>query len=343
MPSLIDIRRRVRAVKSTQQITKAMKMVSSSKLRRAQERILRGRPYANEMLRVFNHLATHTDQSTHPLLNDDPRRARTLLIVITADRGLCGSFNTNVAKSALQFAIDQPKSPDPSALREPQGRPEQGRGAAGSGSPGATSRGGGRDVAMALVGRKGRDFFQRRGFDVLYEEVGLFQNLKWSHAQAIARTAIKEFLGPDISSVYLVYNEFRSVISQRVVIEKLLPIPRLESSGDSTEGSPAGLSAEAEAKAGGSAKAGVQGAEYLFEPDPEQLLTTLLPMHVAVQINRALLESSAAEHAARMQSMDSATRNAKEMVERLTLYMNKVRQAAITREIIEVVSGAQAT
>jgi F-type H+-transporting ATPase subunit gamma len=295
MPSLLDIRRRVRAVKSTQQITKAMKMVSSSKLRRAQERILKGRPYAQEMLRVFNNLATRTDASKHPLLNDDPLAARTLLIVITADRGLCGSFNTNVAKAALQFSIDQPKSPD------------------------------GRDVAMALVGRKGRDFFQRRGFDVKYEEVGLFQNVQWAHAQAIATTAIKEFLGPEISSVYLVYNEFKSVISQRVVIEKLLPIPRLRAE-DTNAGASAG-----------------QAADYLFEPDPEQLLNTLLPMHVSVQVARALLESSAAEHAARMQSMDSATRNAKEMVDRLTLYMNKVRQAAITREIIEVVSGAQAT
>ena len=297
MPSLLDIRRRVRAVKSTQQITKAMKMVSSSKLRRAQERILKSRPYAQEMLRVFNNLATRTDNAAHPLLNDDPLAARTLLIVITADRGLCGSFNTNVAKAALQFTIDQPKSPD------------------------------GRDIAMALVGRKARDFFMRRGFDVLYEEVGLFQNVKWSHAQAIASTAIKEFLGPDVSSVYLVYNEFKSVISQRVVIEKLLPIPRLEEAAPAGAVSPAML----------------QGADYLFEPNPEELLNTLLPMHVAVQINRALLESSAAEHAARMQSMDSATRNAKEMVDRLTLYMNKVRQAAITREIIEVVSGAQAT
>jgi F-type H+-transporting ATPase subunit gamma len=308
MPSLIDIRRRVRAVKSTQQITKAMKMVSSSKLRRAQERILRSRPYAQEMLRVFNNLATRTDHAAHPLLNDDPLAARTLIIVITADRGLCGSFNTNVAKAALQFSIDQPKAPD------------------------------GRDVAMALVGRKARDFFQRRGFDVLYEEVGLFQNVKWSHAQAIASTAIKEFLGPDISSVYLVYNEFKSVISQRVVIEKLLPIPRLRPEDTSD-----GASTSASATADKTARQALQGADYLFEPDPAQLLNTLLPIHVAVQVNRALLESSAAEHAARMQSMDSATRNAKEMVDRLTLYMNKVRQAAITREIIEVVSGAQAT
>lgn len=302
MPSLLDIRRRVRAVKSTQQITKAMKMVSSSKLRRAQERIVKSRPYAKEMLRVFNNLATRTENSAHPLLNDDPESGRTLLIVITADRGLAGSFNTNVAKAALQFTLDQPKDPQ------------------------------GRDVAMALVGRKGRDFFMRRGFDVLYEETGLFQNIKWSHAQAIAQTAIKEFLGPDISSVYLVYNEFRSVISQRVVIEKLLPIPRLrpEDINDGASAKQAGASA-------------TPAVDYLFEPDPAQLLNTLLPMHVAVQIQRALLESSAAEHAARMQSMDSATRNAKEMVDRLTLYMNKVRQAAITREIIEVVSGAQAT
>ncbi|HEY6124086.1 MAG TPA: ATP synthase F1 subunit gamma [Steroidobacteraceae bacterium] len=303
MPSLIDIRRRVKAVKSTQQITKAMKMVSTSKLRRAQERIVKSRPYAKEMLRVFNHLATRTENSAHPLLNDDPEAGRTLLIVITADRGLAGSFNTNVAKAALQFTIDQPKDPQ------------------------------GRDVAMALIGRKGRDFFMRRGFDVLYEETGIFQNIKWSHAQAIAQTAIKEFLGPDISSVYLVYNEFRSVMSQRVVIEKLLPIPRLNEAEAANEGKPA-----ASADAFGS-----PSVDYLFEPEPEVLLNMLLPMHVAVQVQRALLESSAAEHAARMQSMDSATRNAKEMVERLTLYMNKVRQAAITREIIEVVSGAQAT
>ncbi len=284
MPSLIDIRRRVRAVKSTQQITKAMKMVASSKLRRAQERILRSRPYAQEMLRVFNNLATRTESSSHPLLDDDPLAARTLLVVITADRGLCGSFNTNVVKGAAQFVTEQP----------------------------------GREVALALVGRKGRDFFMRRGFDVKYEEVGLFQNVKWSHAQAIASTCIREFLGPDISSVYLVYNEFRSVISQRIVIERLLPIPRLE------DPSPA-----------------MANVDYLFEPSPDQLLNTLLPLHVAVQVNRALLESSAAEHAARMASMDNATRNAREMVDRLTLYMNKVRQAAITREIIEVVSGAQ--
>ena len=288
MPSLIDIRRRVRAVKSTQQITKAMKMVSTSKLRRAQERIVRSRPFASEMLRVFNDLATRVDPKAHPLLQNDPLQARTLLIVITGDRGLAGSFNMNVVKGAMNQMAEVSDNP-------------------------------GRDVALALVGRKGRDFFQRRGFDVKYEEVGLFQNLKWSNAQAIAKTAIDEFLGPDISQVFLVYNEFKSVISQRVVVEQLLPIPRLNE-----EQSPA-----------------LANVDFLFEPTPDELLRVLLPFHVSVQIARALLESAAAEHAARMQAMDSATRNAKDMVDRLTLYMNKVRQAAITREIIEVVSGAQ--
>ncbi len=290
MPSLLDIRRRVRATKSTQQITKAMKMVSSSKLRRAQERILRGRPYAQEMLRVFNSLATRVETGAHPLLMDDPLAARTLLVVISADRGLCGSFNTNIIKTTAQYVVDHPAEP-------------------------------GREVALALIGRKGRDFFQRRGFEVRYEEVGLFQNVQWSHAQAIANTCIKEFVGPEVSSVYLVYNEFRSVISQRVVIERLLPIPKLEIE-------PA-VSAVA--------------VDYLFEPSATEVLDALLPFHVGVQVFRALLESSAAEHAARMTAMDAATRNAKDMVDRLTLYMNKVRQAAITREIIEIVAGAQAT
>jgi F-type H+-transporting ATPase subunit gamma len=294
MPSLIDIRRRVRAVKSTQQITKAMKMVSSSKLRRAQERILKSRPYAQQMLRVFNSLAARTDEHMHPLLQEKPG-GRTLLIVITADRGLAGSFNANVIKGAAEFISHQPKET-------------------------------GREIALALVGRKGRDFFLRRGFDVRYEEVGLFQLVKWTHAQAIANTAIKEFLDGDVSSVYLVYNEFRSIMVQRVAVERLLPIANLDGT-ENADGSKFGDPSTA--------------IDYIFEPGPEELLGTFLPFHVAVQVNRALLESSAAEHAARMTAMDSATRNAREMVDRLTLYMNKVRQAAITREIIEIVAGAQ--
>lgn len=307
MPSLQDLRRRVRAVKNMRQITKAMKMVAASKLRRAQERILKGRPYAQAMLRVFNSLAARTDEHLHPLLQEKPA-GRVLLIVVTADRGLAGSFNANVIKGAAEFIAQQPRvSPRTD-------------GATGSSAPV------GREIALALVGRKGRDFFMRRGFDVRYEEVGLFQNVQWSHAQTIATTAINEFLRGDVSAVYLVYNEFRSVMVQRVAVERLLPIANLDGT-ENADGTKFGDPSTA--------------TDYLFEPTPEELLNTFLPFHVAVQVNRALLESSAAEHAARMTAMDSATRNAREMVDRLTLYMNKVRQAAITREIIEIVAGAQ--
>src|SRR5262245_29351312 len=262
MPSLIDIRRRVRAVKSTQQITKAMKMVSSSKLRRAQERILRSRPFAQEMLRVFNSLAARTDASRHVLLQEQ-HGERPLLIVITADRGLAGSFNANVIKNAAEFITTQPRDA-------------------------------GHAVALALVGRKGRDFFMRRGFDVRYEEVGLFQNPKWSHAQAIANTAIREFLGPENGPVYLVYNQFKSVISQQVVIERLLPIAKLIGT-ENADGTRLGDSSTT--------------IDYLFEPAPEELLATFLPFHVAVQVARALLESSAAELAARMTDLAPAAKN----------------------------------
>ena len=290
MPSLIDIRRRVRAVKSTQQITKAMKMVAASRLRRAQERILAARPFAQQMLRVLNGLAGRIDPTAHLLL--DPREGAgdrpVLLFVITADRGLCGSFNANIIKSAGSFIADSP----------------------------------GREVALGLVGRKGRDFFARRGFDVRYEHVNLFQQLQYGDAQNIARAAIAEFTGRAVDGVYLVYNEFKSVMQQRVVVERLLPIPRFEDASEPPFSGPQ--------------------ADYLYEPAPEVILEDLLPCHVEVQALRALLESAAAEHAARMTAMDTATKNSAEMIEELTLYMNKVRQAAITREIIEVVSGAEA-
>jgi F-type H+-transporting ATPase subunit gamma len=290
MPSLLDIRRRVRAVKSTQQITKAMKMVAASRLRRAQERIQQARPFATEMLRVLNSLATRVDPGSHPLLDERnvPRAGgKALLFVITADRGLCGSFNTNAIKGASTFIIENPS----------------------------------REVALGLVGRRGRDYFARRGFEVRYEQVNLFQALQYSHAQAIAQAGVEAFVSGQVDSVYLVYNEFRSVMSQRIVVERLLPIPRLE----------------IEPMAGGAPQ-----IDYLYEPTPEELFTTLIPRHVEVQVYRALLESNAAFYAAQMTAMDSASRNASEMIDQLTLYMNKVRQAAITREIIEVVSGAGA-
>jgi len=291
MPSLLDIRRRVRAVKSTQQITKAMKMVAASRLRRAQERMQQARPFATQMLRVLNSLASRVDPTTHPLLDERvvPKAdGRVLLFVITADRGLCGSFNTNVIKSSGVFIAESP----------------------------------GREVALGLVGRRGRDYFGRRGFDVRYEQVNLFAQLKFEDAQAIAKAAIDTFVAGEADSVYLVYNQFRSVMTQAVVVERLLPIPRLEIEAPEESAQPA--------------------IDYLYEPKPEELFVHLLPSHVEVQVFRALLESAASEHAARMTAMDAATRNSADMIEALTLYMNKVRQAAITREIIEVVSGAQA-
>ena len=288
MPSLIDLRRRILAVKSTQQITKAMKMIAASRLRRAQERVVAARPFAQRMLRVLNGLVSRVDQDAHPLLRiPDAREGRPLLIVITADRGLCGSFNSNVIKAAGQFIVKE---------------------------------GQGREIAMGLIGRKGRDFFRRRGFDVRYEAVGIFQKLSFNDAVLVADAAIEDFTSGAASSVYLVYNEFKSVMSQRIVVERLLPIPRLEG------GEAAGPS-----------------VDYLYEPAPETIFKDLLPRHVQVQVYRALLESNAAFFAAQMTAMDAATRNSAEMLDNLTLYMNKVRQAAITREIIEVVSGAAAT
>jgi F-type H+-transporting ATPase subunit gamma len=213
--------------------------------------------------------------------------ARPLLIVISADRGLCGSFNSNIIKAAGQFIAKE---------------------------------GPGREVALGLIGRKGREFFRRRGFDVRYEAVGIFQKLSFADAVALADAAIEEFTSGRASSVYLVYNEFKSVMSQRIVVERLLPIPRLE--GEEAVG---------------------PTMEYLYEPSPAEIFKELLPRHVQVQVYRALLESNASFFAAQMTAMDAATRNSAEMLDNLTLYMNKVRQAAITREIIEVVSGASAT
>ena len=296
MPSLLDIRRRVRAVKSTQQITKAMKMVAASRLRRAQERIQHARPFAVQMRRVLNSLASRVDPSAHPLLDErtvPKANGRALLFVITADRGLCGSFNTNVIKAAGNFITESP----------------------------------GRQIALGLVGRRGRDFFGRRGFEVRYEQVNLFAQLKFENAQEIAAAAIAAFTNGEVDSVYLAFNEFKSVMVQHVVVEQLLPIPRgaFDTTADAAAPAPA-----------------APPIDYLYEPKPEELFKHLLPSYVEVQVFRALLESNAAFYAAQMSAMDAATRNSGEMIEQLTLYMNKVRQAAITREIIEVVSGAQA-
>ncbi len=287
MPSLIDLRRRIRAVKNTQQITKAMKMVAASKLRRAQDRMLHARPYAEQMRRVLGSVATRVDPSLHPLLavRDQRPDSRTLLVVVTADKGLCGSFNTNIIKAAGGFIAE---SPHPCAL--------------------------------SLVGRKGRDFFARRGFEVLFDLANFFQKLRFEDGQAVAQQAMDAFITGQADRVVLAYNEFKSVIQQRIVVDQLLPIRRAD-----VPETPAEI-----------------GVDYLYEPSPQAIFDQLLPRYVEVQVFRALLESNAAFYAAQMTAMDTATKNSAEMISQLTLYMNKVRQAAITREIIEVVSGAEA-
>ncbi len=308
MPSLIDLRRRIRSVKNTQQITKAMKMVAASKLRRAQERIMNARPYAVQMQRVLGSIASRVDPSIHPLLTArDPRpESRTLLIVVTADKGLCGGFNTNVLKAGGSYVVES---------RQP--------------------------CTLGLVGRKGRDFFVRRGFDVMFEQIGVFQNLRYQDARAIAQTAMDAFLGGQVDRVMLVYNEFRSVMTQRVVVDQLLPISREdEQLGSAVSGSDPGHKGSTESDSGfGDPRAQI---DYVYEPTAQEIFNQLLPRYVEVQVYRALLESNAAFFAAQMTAMDTATKNSAEMIGALTLYMNKVRQAAITREIIEVVSGAEA-
>jgi len=295
MPSLIDLRRRVRAVKNTQQITKAMKMVAASKLRRAQERMSAARPYAQQMQRVLGSVASRVDSSAHPLLEAREIRpdSKTLAIIVSGDKGLCGSFNTNIIKAAAAYVLSSAQT-----------------------------------CTLGLVGRKGRDYFGRRGFTVAFDEVGIFQKLKYEDAQRIAQTAVDLFLKGEVDRVMLVYNEFRSMIAQRVVVTQLLPVARGEVDA-------AAATANAEGNEAGH-------VDYLYEPSPQDIFNQLLPRYVEVQVYRALLESNAAFFAAQMTAMDTAVKNSSDMIASLTLYMNKVRQAAITREIIEVVSGAQA-
>jgi F-type H+-transporting ATPase subunit gamma len=285
MPSLLDIRRRIRSVKNTQQLTKAMKTVSAAKLRRAQERVMSARPYADQLRNVLANLAGRVENISHPLLEVRPEE-RTLVVIVTADRGLCGAFNTNLIRATQNF------------LRENAKKSE---------------------TTLFPVGRKGRDFFRRREASITSDYVNFFNKLDYGHAKDIAKTIMDLYSESKIDAVYIVYNEFKSAIQQRVSMEKLLPLGRadLGSANDTP-------------------------AEYIFEQPPQQVFDRLLPRYVEIQVYRALLESAASEHGARMAAMDTASRNAGDMIESLTLNMNRVRQAAITREIIEVVSGAGA-
>ena len=297
MANLIDIRRRIRSVKNTQQITKAMKMVAAARLRRSQDRILATRPYALEIRKVIGNLAARVggaagDEAKHPLLESRPEK-RVLLVVVTGDKGLAGSFNANVLRRAGEVQT--------AALRA------------------------GAEVELLLLGKKGNDFFRRRSVPVRKGYSALFTNVTYAQAQEIADDIAAAYAGGQYDAVHVVYNQFKSMIAQELSQETLLPI-----------------GAGREAAAGLEPAAGAVPREYLFEPKAEEILAQLLPRYVTFQVYRILLESQAAEHAARMTAMDSATKNASEMIERLTLRYNRARQAAITTELIEVVSGANA-
>ena len=294
MPNLLDIRRRIKSVKNTQQITKAMKMVSAAKLRRAQERVMTARPFANKMAEVLGELAKRTDEEFHHPLLDVRGDQRYLLVVVTADKGLCGAFNTNLTKTAQAFMKDNPD----------------------------------KTIEIVAVGRKGRDFFRNRRAVVSGEYVGLLGKgrVELSEALEIARDLIRQYTeDTSIDKVFIIYNEFKSVLSQRVVLEQLLPVARTKEP-------------EPEAKS----QQPVTLVDYIYEQPPEEIFGQLLPRLIETQVFRALLESVASEQGARMTAMDSASKNASELIESLTLNMNRVRQAAITNEIIEVVSGAAA-
>jgi len=288
MPSLIDIRRRIRAVKSTQQITKAMKMVAAAHLRRSQERILNARPMSRQIDRVLSNVAARVDPSAHPLLAQ-PSLAdghQVLMIVMTADKGMCGSFNASIIRAASARIVERPHEA----------------------------------ITLGVIGRRGRDYFARRNYPMRFELVNFTRKPSFDHARAIGNEVITAFTTREADEVYLAYNEFKSVLQQRIVIRRLLPLTKAEFEPDDRTAS----------------------VEYLYEPTPQQIFDDMLPRLVHYEIYTALLESAAAQNAAQMVAMDNATKNSAEVIDSLTLTMNKVRQAAITREIIEVVSGAGA-
>jgi F-type H+-transporting ATPase subunit gamma len=346
MPNILDIRRRIRSVINTRQITKAMKMVSAAKLRRAQERALAARPYAQMLTNVLKSLVSRaeiydpeTGEPRHPLLAQRPEN-NVLLLVVTGDKGLAGAFNTNILKAAMQFLGGKL----------------------------------GKNIEIETIGRKGRDFLRRRfsmaqprsaesseppRTTLIGEQVGVLNKVNYALANELAERVIERYSEGAIDAVYLIFNEFKSVIQQRLVVERILPIvevgvaqvevARELTQKEKEEAQKAAISAgvgmrSTEARAIDTAAAGFATApvDYIYEQPPAELFHDLLPKYVGIQIFHALLESVAAEHAARMTAMESATNNATDMIDSLTLAMNRVRQAKITKEIIEIVSGAAA-
>jgi len=284
MPSLKDLRNRIASVKATQKITKAMQMVAAAKLRRAQERMFAARPYAAGLREVLASISTRVDVTKHPLLAERDQENKVLLIIVTADRGLCGAFNTNVIRGAQN------------AIAEKQWQ----------------------EVQLLPIGSKANTFFKRRSTPLRRQGTQLMQALAPETVREIATMLTEDFINGGFDAVYVIYNEFKSIIAQRVTLERLLPLPREFSEVKASE------------------------IEYLYEPGPELILSELLPKHIEFQLYRILLESAAAEQGARMTAMESATKNASEMIDHLTLTYNRIRQASITKEIIEIVSGAAA-
>ena len=344
MANILDIRRRIRSVRNTRQITKAMKMISAARLRRAQDRALSARPYAQMLTNVLKSLVSRAEiydpesgQPRHPLLAERPEK-NSLVIVVTADRGLAGAFNANIIKAAMRFL----------------------------------AAGGEKNVDIEAVGRKGRDFLRRRyptataeqaeragRVQIVAEHIGVLGKLSFEYVRDLAESVIDRYTKQEIDAVYVIYNEFKSVIAQRLVVEKVLPIGEIGQQAVAQAEEASKEEREARAEAARSAGVSIGEADtsemdrraaafataqvdYIYEQPPEELFRDLLPKYVAVQIWRAMLESTAAEHAARMTAMDSASNNADEMIDKLTLAMNRARQAKITKEIIEIVSGAAA-
>jgi F-type H+-transporting ATPase subunit gamma len=346
MPNVLDIRRRIRSVTNTRQITRAMKMVSAAKLRRAQERALAARPYAQMLTNVLKSLVSRaeiydpqTGEARHPLLARRPEN-QLLLIVVTGDKGLAGAFNTNILKAATRFIATRAD----------------------------------KNIELETIGRKGRDFLRRRyrtaeprtaesqgppQTTIVGEQIGVMNKIEYALASDLAERAIERYAGQEIDSVYLLYNEFKSVIAQRLVVERVLPIERVGTIGvelaeemtleekervlEAAKGAGVGFRpADTRELDAAAARIAAAPVDYIYEQSPEELFRALLPKYVAVQFFRALQESVAAEHAARMTAMDAATSNATDMIDSLTLAMNRARQAKITKEIIEIVSGAAA-
>ncbi|MCP9447208.1 MAG: ATP synthase F1 subunit gamma [Nitrospira sp.] len=290
MPSLQSLRRKIAAFKNTQKITKAMKMVAAAKLKRSQDRILAARPYAHKMRSVLSNLSQRVNRSSHPLLQKREGK-KVEVLVVTSDRGLCGGFNGNIVRRSSEF------------IRQCEAR--------------------GVSVHLSIVGRKGRDYFRRRAWPIRQEWTGIFDKLSFEHAIDIGGVLTDQFIHGTFDELYVVYNEFKSAIQQRVVVEKLFPV-------------------DAVSEFGVAPVEGAAGGGYLYEPGEAELLDVLVPKHFQVQTYRILLESAAAEHGARMAAMDGATRNAGQLIKKVTLYYNKTRQAAITKELMDIVGGAEA-